>query len=81
MVSPSKKRKDRKGWSENDDKSLNVQRDKQGGSRKPSKSFKPLASKKFYLDIKNNGSLLKVETKLKSLGALMNSSYADYAFG
>lgn len=40
------------------------------GVKKPSKSFKPLVSKKFYLDVKNNAVLLKVESKLKSLGAV-----------
>uniref|UniRef100_A0A1B6MBB6 DBF4-type domain-containing protein n=1 Tax=Graphocephala atropunctata TaxID=36148 RepID=A0A1B6MBB6_9HEMI len=71
MVSPSKKRKDRKGRSENEDKSLSATRVKQSDSRRPSKPFKPLASKKFYLDIKSSASLLKLETKLKSLGAII----------
>jgi hypothetical protein len=39
------------------------------GSKKY-KVSKPLASKKFYLDIKNSAALLKVESKLKALGAV-----------
>lgn len=45
--------------------------------KKSTKPFKPLASKKFYLDLKNNTSLLKLETKLKSLGAVSNE-YLDF---
>lgn len=52
-------------------------------AKKQSKPYKPLASKKFYLDLKNNATLLNLETKLKSLGAvsnhfcfIMNASYS-----
>lgn len=36
------------------------------------KSQKPLADKRFYLDLKNHGASIKVETRLKSLGAVSN---------
>ncbi|XP_054286151.1 protein chiffon-like isoform X1 [Macrosteles quadrilineatus] len=64
MVSPYKKKRDKKGRETNDQ--LGVK--EKTGTRKQ-KVYKPLSTKKFYLDIKNSAALSKLETKLKSLGA------------